>query len=294
MRRFSHRGLVAALTTVGLAAGLSTVTGWAATANVSLSTVPASSFANVHVALTPALGTAAVSAESAMATAGQFAVDGKVLETTFAHCAYSALPPGAPIPVLPNGQKVDVYSFDRDCWVVSLSAAGLSPIGPPPPVGAPAGAPAPATTPYAYNVALIDGVNGNVLMAFRDGAAPNAKGAQAPAPVRVRAEKLSLALTPSRLRKPPYRLTVSGRLFPGHNIAPTTGCRGRVVVRASRPNTGPAGQSVALGGGCVFRVGFVLKRGGGGARYRVTVSARFLGNAVLLPATAGRVSALVG
>jgi hypothetical protein len=115
-----------------------------------LSTIPATLLE--HLTFTAAQGAPAISQAQAEQIAGRGVVRGSQL----AHCSYSPLVPGEPLPTLPPPpgttgppQPAGVYTFDHDCWIVSLPGGDIS-SGPP---GAP-------RSVSVYHVTLLDAQTG--------------------------------------------------------------------------------------------------------------------------------------
>jgi hypothetical protein len=126
-----------------------------------LSTIPASLLRGFT--FTPPQAPPAISQADAEAIAGH----GIVRASQLANCSFSALPPGAPVPTLPaplgsSGppQPVTVFTFDRDCWIVSLPGPVPATGGPPP---RPGQQPAPPRFSQ-YNLSLVDAQTGAFLM----------------------------------------------------------------------------------------------------------------------------------
>jgi len=126
-----------------------------------LSTIPAVLLQSFT--FSPPLAAPAISQAEAERIAG----GGIARASQLAHCFFSALPPGAPVPTLPpppgsSGppQPVTVFTFDRDCWIVSLPDRVPATGGPPP---LPGQQPAPPRFSQ-YDVSLIDAQTGAFLM----------------------------------------------------------------------------------------------------------------------------------
>jgi hypothetical protein len=119
-----------------------------------LSTIPAALLENLT--FTPPQGAPGISQAEAERIAG----GGIVRASQLAHCFYSPLPPGTPLPTVPPPlgttgppQPAEIYTFDRDCWIVSLPGGATS-SGPP-------GAPRRVSV---YHVTLLDAQSGAFLM----------------------------------------------------------------------------------------------------------------------------------
>lgn len=112
-----------------------------------------------------------------------------------------------------------------------------------------------------------------------------------PAPPSALAERrsvsLSASVTPARDLSAPFVFRTSGRLTLPGGITRAQGCNGRVSVQIKRGGTTISTRRVTLSSSCTYslRVSFASRsRFGTAARLRFT--ARFLGNALLLPDTA--------
>jgi hypothetical protein len=120
-----------------------------------LSTIPAHLLQNLT--FTPPRDPPAISQAEAERIAG----GGIVRASQLAHCFFSALPPGVPppppLPPLPGttgpAPAVQIYTFDRDCWIVSLPGGAVS--------SGPIGAPRSVSV---YHVTLLDAQNGAFLI----------------------------------------------------------------------------------------------------------------------------------
>jgi hypothetical protein len=91
----------------------------------------------------------------------------------------------------------------------------------------------------------------------------------------------TIAVRPRRDARRPFRFTVAGRLTrPKALRADRAACAGRVRVRLVQGRTVRGRRTASLRADCAFRA-IVAARRVGGRRGRLTVSARFLGNARL-------------
>lgn len=109
-----------------------------------------------------------------------------------------------------------------------------------------------------------------------------ATGERPPRPAGV----LSARVSPRRDRTRPYRFTTSGRLLLPPGVGAAQGCTGRVAVQIKTRAKTISSRRVRLGARCRYRsaVAFrVPRRLGTG---RLTIRARFLGNAALRPVSA--------
>jgi hypothetical protein len=94
-------------------------------------------------------------------------------------------------------------------------------------------------------------------------------------------------VSPSRDVRAPYRFRISGQLTRPAGISRAAGCSGRVSVQIKRGRTTISTRRVSLRSDCSYslRVSFANRRRFGSlARLRFT--ARFAGNARILPARA--------
>jgi hypothetical protein len=116
-----------------------------------------------------------------------------------------------------------------------------------------------------------------------------------PAAVVARRGRLSASLSPARDLRAPFVFRLSGRLTLPAGVPAAAGCRGRVTVQVKRGRTTIATRRPSLTRTCTYRVRitFATRRQLRRAT-RLRFSARFAGNARVLPATAvsryGRVS----
>ena len=94
-------------------------------------------------------------------------------------------------------------------------------------------------------------------------------------------------MSPRRDRRPPYRLTITGRLLRPAGIGAADACRGRVSVRVGRRE-----RVTGLRRDCTLRVVVRLPRSTRAGRLRVR--ATFTGNAALEPRAARSVVVRVG
>jgi hypothetical protein len=108
-----------------------------------------------------------------------------------------------------------------------------------------------------------------------------------PAPTVRRAGRLSARVTPPADRRRPFRFRISGRLTLPSGIARSAGCKGRVSVQVKRGGTTISTRRVFVSRSCAYRLSISFasaRRFARAARLRFT--ARFAGNALVLPATA--------
>jgi hypothetical protein len=115
---------------------------------------------------------------------------------------------------------------------------------------------------------------------------------EAPPPIRLVPRAVALSVAPQRDRNVPYRFVATGRLVPGHNLVPTLGCQGRVVVRASLNGATLTRRAAAVRADCRFRVPLQISHRAAPGTLRVT--AGFLGNTVLRPNPFPTVTVLLG
>jgi hypothetical protein len=99
--------------------------------------------------------------------------------------------------------------------------------------------------------------------------------------------KLSARVTPSRDTRAPYRFRTTGTLTLPSGITKSVGCSGRVSVQVKRGRSTISTRRATLTKSCTFssRVSFANRRRFGKAT-RLRFTARFLGNARVLPVTA--------
>ena len=107
-----------------------------------------------------------------------------------------------------------------------------------------------------------------------------------PAPAR-RSGSLSASVTPSRDLRAPFSFRTTGRLTRPSGITQAAGCNGRVSIQVKRGNTTISTRRVTLSSTCTFssRVSF-SSRSRFRSATRLKFTARFLGNALILPDTA--------
>jgi ELWxxDGT repeat protein len=120
---------------------------------------------------------------------------------------------------------------------------------------------------------------------------------KAPAPAkRVAPASLTLKIGAAKTLRPPFRYTVSGRLGVPKGVAKATACKGTVTVSARRGTKVVAHATAKLAKDCTYHVTVtkatnkLLAAHGG----KLTLVARFAGNAVLLPSRSGARSARYG
>jgi hypothetical protein len=102
----------------------------------------------------------------------------------------------------------------------------------------------------------------------------------------------SMKLAPSRDRKAPYRFVVSGTLSLPGSVAPSEGCAGgQVTVTAKHGSKTVLSSRATLSKHCEYTVHLTLQHKVGS---RLTVSAKFAGNAVMRAATAKSRTARTG
>ena len=122
---------------------------------------------------------------------------------------------------------------------------------------------------------------------------PPAPGATPPPPpppaaaIVRRKGRLSAKVTPARDTRAPYRFRTTGTLTLPSGISKSLGCSGRVSVQVKRGKATISTRRVTLTRRCTFssRVSFANRRRFGKAT-RLKFTARFLGNARVLPVTA--------
>ena len=156
-----------------------------------------------------------------------------------------------------------------DRGVSAIGTGGSDPAPPAPPAQSPAqpasDAPAAVVTPQ-----------------------PAAAGAATPATARRRG-RLSARVTPARDLRAPYRFTITGRLTLPRGISRAVGCRGPVSVTIKRGGTTISSRRVFVQRrDCTYRstVTFATARRFGMTIPQLRITARFLGNARIAPATA--------
>ena len=106
-------------------------------------------------------------------------------------------------------------------------------------------------------------------------------------PATRRRGRLSARVTPAADRRPPFGFRITGRLTLPNGIARAAGCNGRVSVQIKRGATTISTRRVFLSRMCTYsvRVTFANRRRLGRAT-RLKFTARFAGNALVLPASA--------
>jgi len=122
---------------------------------------------------------------------------------------------------------------------------------------------------------------------------PPTPGVQPPPPpappgaIVRRRGRLSARVTPARELRAPYRFRTSGRLTLPSAITRTAGCSGRVSVQVKRGKVTISTRRVTLSRTCTYssRVSFANRRRFARAT-RLRFTARFLGNARVLPVSA--------
>ena len=94
-------------------------------------------------------------------------------------------------------------------------------------------------------------------------------------------------MTPATDLRPAFSFTISGRLTRPTGLAQRVACSGRVSVQVKRGGTTISTRRVSLRRNCTYslRVSFANRRRFGTLK-RLKFTARFLGNARVLPATA--------
>ena len=104
------------------------------------------------------------------------------------------------------------------------------------------------------------------------------------APPARRSGSLSASVTPSRDLRAPFSFRTTGRLTRPSGITQAAGCNGRVSIQVKRGNTTISTRRVTLSSTCTFssRVSF-SSRSRFGSATRLKFTARFLGNALILP-----------
>jgi Tol biopolymer transport system component len=102
-----------------------------------------------------------------------------------------------------------------------------------------------------------------------------------------RSGSLSASVTPSRDLRAPYSFRTTGRLTRPSGITQAAGCSGRVSIQVKRGNTTISTRRVTLSRTCTFssRVSF-SSRSRFRSATRLKFTARFLGNALILPDSA--------
>lgn len=117
--------------------------------------------------------------------------------------------------------------------------------------------------------------------------APTATAPTATSPTRGRGT-LSARVTPPADLRPAFSFTTSGRLTLPAGVSRAAGCNGRVSVQVKRGGTTISTRRVSLRANCTYslRVSFASSRRFGTAT-RLKFTARFLGNALVAPTTAG-------
>lgn len=115
-------------------------------------------------------------------------------------------------------------------------------------------------------------------------------GAQGPppdkpgTPARVKPRSLVINVGPNRDRRAPYKFRTRGSVALPAGLAPATSCTGgRVRVTIKRGSKTISSRRVNLKTNCTFTSSVRFSRSRRQARGRLKVSAKFLGNAVLLP-----------
>ncbi len=106
-------------------------------------------------------------------------------------------------------------------------------------------------------------------------------------PAARRAGRLSARVTPRADRRAPHRFRISGRLTLPRGVTAAAGCSGRVSVQIKRGGVTLSTRRVSLSRTCTYavRVSFTAPRRFARAK-RLKFTARFGGNALVLPATA--------
>ncbi len=106
-------------------------------------------------------------------------------------------------------------------------------------------------------------------------------------PAARRRGRLSARVTPPADRRAPYRFRIAGTLTRPRGVVRVVGCRGRISVQVKRGGTTISTRRVSLKRDCTYRVNvsFANRRRLGNAT-RLKFTARFAGNAVVLPVTA--------
>ncbi len=99
--------------------------------------------------------------------------------------------------------------------------------------------------------------------------------------------RLSARVTPPADRRAPYRFRIAGTLTRPSGVSRASGCRGRISVQVKRGGATISTKRVFLRRDCTYRVNvsFANRRRLGSTK-RLKFTARFAGNAVVLPATA--------
>jgi Ca2+-binding RTX toxin-like protein len=153
------------------------------------------------------------------------------------------------------------------------------------------------TAPYEipYRPA-IDDVGRNTLVAVAYDSAGQTATAVRPLRVdRFRARRLDARVN-ARDRRAPYRFTTRGRLVAPAGSDPRQACAGgRVAVQVKRASRTVSTRRVDLGPDCSFASSVTFRdRRRLGRTGRLTLTVRFLGNAVIAPATTRPLSARAG
>jgi hypothetical protein len=100
---------------------------------------------------------------------------------------------------------------------------------------------------------------------------------------RFKSGAVSLSASPARDRSAPYRFTLSGKVTRPAGVSAAQGCRGTVVLRINRGGKSAAATNAPLSKSCTYKRTLVVPSGSAGA---LSATARFNGNAVLLPRSA--------
>jgi hypothetical protein len=100
---------------------------------------------------------------------------------------------------------------------------------------------------------------------------------------RFKSGTVSLSASPARDASAPYRFTLSGKVTLPAGVTAAQGCRGTVVLRINRGGKSAAATNAPLSKSCTYKRTLVVPSSSAGS---LTATARFNGNAVLLPRSA--------
>ena len=113
-------------------------------------------------------------------------------------------------------------------------------------------------------------------------------------PTRLKAQRITATLKPSRDRRAPYRFAVSGRLTPPAGVSRADACTGRVSVQVKAGKKTISTRRTTLRSNCSYRSTVTFRdRRRFGRRSSLKVRVRFLGNSRVLPQTLKTVTARV-
>ena len=108
---------------------------------------------------------------------------------------------------------------------------------------------------------------------------------------RFRSGVVELSATPKRDASRPYRFTLRGKVALPAAVTEAQGCRGTVVLRINRGGKSAAATNAPLRSDCTYRRTLSVPAGDAGA---LKATARFNGNAVVLPRSARSVAVRAG